>query len=185
MLDCVRSIPPGKVMTYGDVAEFVGWRGPRWVGRVLAESGDSDADAGGGADTRPLPWHRVVPATGLCAQHIRTEQMDRLRADATPLRGDRVDLPRARWDGQGHRRAGSRGGHGGYGGPMTDPSESGADHRADTRADLLPEERAAGKADNAHHQAEIILADSDRRTEQPEETKHESVQTPERDAHAQ
>ena len=68
---------------------------------------------------------------------------------------------------------------------MTDPQESGADHRADTRADLLPEERAAGKADDAHHQAEIILADSDRRTEDPEETNHESVQTPERDAHAQ
>lgn len=68
---------------------------------------------------------------------------------------------------------------------MTDPSESGADHRADTRAELLPEERAAGQADDARHQAEIILADSDRRTEEPEETKHESAQTPERDEHAQ
>ncbi len=95
VLDCVRSIPPGKVMTYGDVAEFVGWRGPRWVGRVLAESGEGDGDG-----EQPLPWHRVVPATGLCAQHIRIEQMDRLRAEATPLRGDRVDVRRARWDGR-------------------------------------------------------------------------------------
>ena len=56
--------------------------------------------------------------------------------------------------------------------------------RADTRAHLLPEELAAGPSDDAHHQAEIILADSDRRTAEPEETKHESTQTPERGSHA-
>lgn len=68
---------------------------------------------------------------------------------------------------------------------MTETSDGGADHRVDTRAELLPEERAAGVSDDAHHQAEVILADSDRRTEDPEQTKHESGQTPERDAHAE
>lgn len=97
VLDCVRSIPAGLVLTYGDVAEYVGWRGPRWVGRVLAESGADDSSDDSGA---VVPWHRVVPATGWCAQHIRTEQLRRLRAEGTPLRDDRVDVRRARWNGR-------------------------------------------------------------------------------------
>lgn len=96
--DCVRSIPLGKVMTYGDVAEFVGWRGPRWVGRVLAESGSDGDDPDGSASS--VPWHRVVRATGLCAEHIRTEQLRRLRAEGTPLCDDRVDVAHARWNGR-------------------------------------------------------------------------------------
>lgn len=59
------------------------------------------------------------------------------------------------------------------------------DARARSRAGLLPEESTAGASDNAQHQAEIILADSDRRTEDPEQTKHESNQTPERGSHAE
>jgi hypothetical protein len=45
------------------------------------------------------------------------------------------------------------------------------------RAELLPEETTAG-SDDPHLQAEIILEDSDRRTAEPDQTKHESVQTP-------
>ncbi len=33
VLACVRSIPPGRVMTYGDVAEYVGTRAARNVRR--------------------------------------------------------------------------------------------------------------------------------------------------------
>lgn len=55
---------------------------------------------------------------------------------------------------------------------MTDPD----DHRAEHRA-LLPEEEAAG-SDDPQAQAEVILADSDERTEHPEETKRRSTQTP-------
>ena len=68
---------------------------------------------------------------------------------------------------------------------MTDDDEPDtSNQRADTRAHLLPEELAAGPSDDARHQAEIILADSDRRTAEPEQTKHESTQTPERGSHA-
>ncbi|HEU5267185.1 MAG TPA: hypothetical protein VFU35_10820 [Jatrophihabitans sp.] len=49
--------------------------------------------------------------------------------------------------------------------------------RVAERAELLPEEQAAG-SDDPQQQAEIILADSDRRTAEPEQTKRESVQTP-------
>jgi alkylated DNA nucleotide flippase Atl1 len=36
ILACVESIPTGRVMTYGDVAEYAGASTPRIVGRVLA-----------------------------------------------------------------------------------------------------------------------------------------------------
>lgn len=77
-------------MTYGDVAEYVGTRAARNVGRILAGSGAWDPD---------LPWHRVVRADGTCAEHIRTEQMQRLRAEGVPFVRGRVDFDRARWDG--------------------------------------------------------------------------------------
>jgi hypothetical protein len=51
------------------------------------------------------------------------------------------------------------------------------DERVVARANLLPEEQAAG-SDDPQGQAKAILEDSDRRVEHPEETKRESVQTP-------
>ena len=56
-------------------------------------------------------------------------------------------------------------------------SESADESRIEGRADLLPEEKAAG-SDNPHDQAEAILEESDERTNAPEETRHESTQTP-------
>ncbi|HEX8079156.1 MAG TPA: hypothetical protein VF557_02990 [Jatrophihabitans sp.] len=55
------------------------------------------------------------------------------------------------------------------------PDES----RIESRAQLAPEEMAAG-SDDPHRQAEIILEDSDARTEDPEQTLHDSSQTPDR-----
>lgn len=57
---------------------------------------------------------------------------------------------------------------------MSEPAD---EDRIAHRAELLPEERAAG-TDDPQAQAEAILAESDERTEQPEETRRESVQTP-------
>ena len=47
-------------------------------------------------------------------------------------------------------------------------------------ADLTccPRKKAAGGSDDAEQQARILLEDSDARTEDPEGTKDESVQTP-------
>ena len=36
VLDVAERIPPGRVMTYGDVAEWLEEKGPRQVGRVMA-----------------------------------------------------------------------------------------------------------------------------------------------------
>jgi methylated-DNA-protein-cysteine methyltransferase-like protein len=87
ILACIESIPPGRVMTYGDVAEFVGTRSARVVGRVLA------------MDDGAVPWHRVLKADGSLAPHLYTEQRQRLLAEGVRFRGDRVDLARFRWDG--------------------------------------------------------------------------------------
>jgi hypothetical protein len=51
--------------------------------------------------------------------------------------------------------------------------------RVEARSQLFPEELAAG-SDDPHRQAEIILEDSDERTEHPEETKQQSTQAADR-----
>ena len=88
VLDVVESIPRGRVMAYGDIAEFLGEGGPRQVGRVMSMWG-----AG-------VPWHRVVHADGTPAPCHDGEATRLLRADRTPMRGDRVDMRSARWDGR-------------------------------------------------------------------------------------
>jgi hypothetical protein len=59
---------------------------------------------------------------------------------------------------------------------MSETPEEAEQARIDRRAELLPEEEAAG-SDDPRHQAEEILHDSDERTEHPEETGRESTQT--------
>ncbi len=56
-------------------------------------------------------------------------------------------------------------------------TESADEARVDSRADLLPEELVAG-TDDADAQARAILEESDERTDHPDETRHESSQTP-------
>jgi methylated-DNA-protein-cysteine methyltransferase-like protein len=104
VLAAVRLIPSGRVLTYGDVAEYVGTKAARNVGRILAASGEHEGSSdhdGSAQDEDDLPWHRVVRADGSCAEHIRAEQMQRLRGEGVPFVRGRVDLSRARWDGAG------------------------------------------------------------------------------------
>jgi alkylated DNA nucleotide flippase Atl1 len=88
--EVVRRIPRGHVMSYGDVAEYVGAGGPRQVGAVMARS---DGE---------LPWWRVLRADGSPPPHLATEALAAHRAEGTPMRpdGTRVDMRRARWDGR-------------------------------------------------------------------------------------
>jgi alkylated DNA nucleotide flippase Atl1 len=90
VLAVVEAIPPGRVMSYGDIAEYVGEGGPRQVGRVMSGSGGS------------VPWWRVLHADGSPPQGHESEALAQLLADGTPLRpgGERVDMSRARWDGR-------------------------------------------------------------------------------------
>jgi alkylated DNA nucleotide flippase Atl1 len=91
VLDVVAAIPPGRVMTYGDVAAAIGSRAARGVGQVMAYYGDQ------------VPWWRVVRASGHPAVCHEQRAIEHFRAEGTPLRWSRdgtvfrVDLAAARW----------------------------------------------------------------------------------------
>ena len=78
ILAAVRAIPKGFVRTFADIDP----NAPRLVGHVLATH-----DAG-------VPWHRVVRANGTAP--MGKSQLELLRREGVPLRGDRVDLRQAR-----------------------------------------------------------------------------------------
>jgi alkylated DNA nucleotide flippase Atl1 len=91
-----EEIPPGRVMTYGDVAEWLGEGGPRQVGRVMALYGGA------------VPWWRVVRADGALLPGHELRALGHYRDEGTPLRVaprsaeghlPRLDMKRARWDG--------------------------------------------------------------------------------------
>ncbi len=90
MLDLVESVPPGRVTTYGALADAVGFGGPRWVGHVLSTHGAA------------VPWWRVVRSDGGLPPSHR-EAVRHYRAEGTPLRAEsgadtaRVDVRRCGW----------------------------------------------------------------------------------------
>ncbi|MEW2440069.1 MGMT family protein [Streptomyces caniferus] len=113
VLAVAELIPAGRVMTYGDVAEWLrdeerpdglvaqdgGGRregGPRQVGRVMALYGAA------------VPWWRVVRADGRLLPGSELRALAHYRDEGTPLRTaphaaedhiPRLDMRRARWDG--------------------------------------------------------------------------------------
>ncbi len=97
VLEVAEAIPPGRVMTYGDVAEWLEEGGPRQVGRVMALYGGA------------VPWWRVVRADGTLLPGHELDALAHYREEGTPLRAasrasddhlPRLDMARARWDGE-------------------------------------------------------------------------------------
>ena len=88
VLELVAAIPPGMVLTYGDIAREIGRGGPRQVGQVMSRWGSS------------VPWWRVLRADGRPALGHEARALAHYATEDTPLRpdGERVDLRRARWD---------------------------------------------------------------------------------------
>ncbi|MFD1719888.1 MGMT family protein [Georgenia deserti] len=93
VLDVADQVPPGRVTTYGLVAEAVrgatGHGHPRHVGTVMASYGGE------------VPWWRVVRADGTLPRQLRERALERYLAEGTPLTPlvpVRVDLERAVWD---------------------------------------------------------------------------------------
>jgi methylated-DNA-protein-cysteine methyltransferase related protein len=85
VLSLVERIPPGRVMSYGAIADYLGHGGPRQVGAVMSHHG-------GG-----VPWHRVVAANGRLVPGHENEALRRHREEGTPLRGDKIDMRKAVW----------------------------------------------------------------------------------------
>ena len=96
----VEAIPPGRVMTYGDIAIVLTARaeragvgesyGPRMVGFVMSRFGST------------MPWWRVIRAGGYPPRSLHAEAWPHYLEEGTPLAGDeesyRIDLRRARFD---------------------------------------------------------------------------------------
>jgi alkylated DNA nucleotide flippase Atl1 len=85
VLDLVERIPPGRVMSYGMIAEVLGLPSPRMVGAVMARYGHA------------VPWHRVVNSVGRLPPHKEFEARSRLEAEGVPFRGAHVVMAEAAW----------------------------------------------------------------------------------------
>jgi alkylated DNA nucleotide flippase Atl1 len=87
VLTVVESIPPGRVTTYGTIAETLGRYGARRVGNVMAHYG-----AG-------VPWWRVVRADGSLPPSHEGEAGEHYRAEGTPLKpSGSIDMRAAFWE---------------------------------------------------------------------------------------
>jgi alkylated DNA nucleotide flippase Atl1 len=93
VLEVTERIPAGRVMSYGDIAEYLGQGGPRQVGRVMAVWGGGVA------------WWRVIHNDGSFLAGHERQALAHYLAEGTPLRRSRdgavagVDMRRARWTG--------------------------------------------------------------------------------------
>jgi alkylated DNA nucleotide flippase Atl1 len=91
VLGVAESIPVGRVMSYGDIAEYLGEAGPRQVGRVMSLWGGAVA------------WWRVIHNDGSFLAGHERQALARYLEEGTPLRRSRdgaisgVDMRRARW----------------------------------------------------------------------------------------
>jgi len=91
VLGIVQTIPPGRVMTYGDVAAALGSRAARAVGQVMARYGSD------------MPWWRVVRAGGHPPIKYEDRALKHYNTEGTPLvtrtgtTAYRVDYAAVRW----------------------------------------------------------------------------------------
>ncbi|MFO7536564.1 MAG: MGMT family protein [Chloroflexota bacterium] len=97
----VRQVPPGKVATYGQIAQLLPLPlgvepetykafAPRWVGSAMA------------ASPPDVPWQRVINAQGKISQRPGAERQRQLLAQEGVLFvKDKVDLKVYKWTGSG------------------------------------------------------------------------------------
>jgi alkylated DNA nucleotide flippase Atl1 len=97
VLAIVRMVPAGSAVSYGDIAELLGYGGPRQVGSVMSHYGSG------------VSWWRVLKASGHAPEGHEVDALRRYLAEGTPLIGSpeewlrtgegrwRVDLEAARW----------------------------------------------------------------------------------------
>lgn len=87
VIGIIKGIPPGKVMTYGQIARMAGSpRGARQVVRILHSMGDKYG----------LPWHRVINVRGQIGfkddEHFLTQKMALEHEGVVFSAEDTVDL---------------------------------------------------------------------------------------------
>jgi alkylated DNA nucleotide flippase Atl1 len=95
VLEVALLIPPGSVLTYGDISELLECGGPRQVGSAMSRGGSA------------VPWWRVIRAGGHPPRGLGREAYPRYAEEGTPLRRPArgpadggaygIDLAAARW----------------------------------------------------------------------------------------
>ncbi|MFL6089050.1 MAG: MGMT family protein [Aeromicrobium sp.] len=89
VLALVERVPPGRVVTYGLVADHLASRGhgggARQVGKVMSLEGAA------------VPWWRVVRANGTLPPHLVVDAQREWAREKTPVKRGRVDVPEAVW----------------------------------------------------------------------------------------
>lgn len=87
IVDVIRSIREGEVVTYGDIADVAGYpKMSRLVGRLLATTDDD------------LPWWRVVNAAGRLVPGNEREQSALLKAEGVAVANGHIrDAPSGRF----------------------------------------------------------------------------------------
>src|SRR5262252_8962620 len=84
VLSLVERIPPGRVMSYGAIAEYLhdahGRASPRRVGTIMSQYGGS------------VPWHRVVTSGGRLPPGHEERARRLLRGEGVVFAGPRVQM---------------------------------------------------------------------------------------------
>src|SRR5262252_1142196 len=89
VLSLVERIPPGRVMSYGAIAEYLyeahGRASPRRVGTIMAQYGGS------------VPWHRVVTGGARLPPGHEEKARRRLAAEGVVFTGPRLVMAAYAW----------------------------------------------------------------------------------------
>src|SRR5215468_5032595 len=89
VLSLVERIPPGRVMSYGAIAEYLyeafGRASPRRVGTIMAQYGGS------------VPWYRVVNAAGRTPPGHEQRARRLLEREGVIFKGSRVSMTTYAW----------------------------------------------------------------------------------------
>jgi alkylated DNA nucleotide flippase Atl1 len=90
VLELAAIVPPGRVLSYGDVAELLEVGGPRLVGRIMSLHGEA------------APWWRIIRANGSLPDALMARAVVHYRREGTPLAEPaaapaKVRMAEARW----------------------------------------------------------------------------------------
>jgi len=92
IFNIVKSIPKGKVLTYGRVAKMAGIKSPQVVGNALHRN----------TDPQLIPCHRVVSIKGELASAYafggREVQRKKLEEEGVIFEGGKVNLLKSLWE---------------------------------------------------------------------------------------
>ncbi|MEC8526088.1 MAG: MGMT family protein [Pseudomonadota bacterium] len=88
LLLTVNSIPPGRVSSFGRIAEAAGFPGrARWVGRVLSQLPANTS----------IPWHRVLGHNGTITCPRNDLASNRLTKEGVAVHDCKVDMRKYVW----------------------------------------------------------------------------------------